>query len=250
MKLQYLSDLHLEFPLNRAYLKENPIIPSAEILIIAGDTYHLDKDFSQLEFIQQVSEQFEKVFLLPGNHEYYGGFDASTALKSMDKYIFPNVRIVNNKVIQIEDTQLVFTTLWSEITKYPDKIKRAIYDFWKIKYNGFPLSTYQFNDLHYYSFRFLEEACQAEGEKIVITHHLPSFQCNVEEFMFSKWNEAFCVDKHQFIVDSDIKYWIYGHSHRNKKDFEINGTKMITNQMGYVEYGEQSTFRLDKTIDL
>ena len=37
MNIQYCSDLHIEFPKNKAFLKENPIQPVGDILIIAGD---------------------------------------------------------------------------------------------------------------------------------------------------------------------------------------------------------------------
>jgi hypothetical protein len=37
MTFQYCSDLHLEFPANKKYLKANPIKPESEILLLAGD---------------------------------------------------------------------------------------------------------------------------------------------------------------------------------------------------------------------
>jgi len=37
MKVQYCSDLHLEFWENRIFLKKNPIVPAEHILIMAGD---------------------------------------------------------------------------------------------------------------------------------------------------------------------------------------------------------------------
>jgi len=44
MKIQYCSDLHLEFWDNEFFLKHNPLIPCGEILLLAGDTFHLGND--------------------------------------------------------------------------------------------------------------------------------------------------------------------------------------------------------------
>ena len=57
------------------------------------------------------------------------------------------------------------------------------------------------------------------GEKIVVTHHLPSNECNIDRFKNSELNQAFCVEKSRFISENNIRYWIYGHSHGNKEDF-------------------------------
>lgn len=37
MLIQYCSDLHLEFPVNKKYLNANPVKPEGEILLLGGD---------------------------------------------------------------------------------------------------------------------------------------------------------------------------------------------------------------------
>ena len=44
MVVQYASDLHLEFSDNWNYLKQNPIQPVGDILILAGDIGYLGDD--------------------------------------------------------------------------------------------------------------------------------------------------------------------------------------------------------------
>ena len=51
-----------------------------------------------------------------------------------------------------------------------------------------------------------------------------------------------------YIKDSDIDYWIYGHSHYNV-DVEIGNTKCVSNQLGYVFHGEHESFDPGKFIE-
>ncbi|MCB0614319.1 MAG: metallophosphoesterase [Phaeodactylibacter sp.] len=82
MNIQYCSDLHREFPDNRRWLAANPLIPSAEILVIAGDCFYLGDDYGSYDFIRWAADSFKAVYILPGNHEYYGGYDVATAFFS------------------------------------------------------------------------------------------------------------------------------------------------------------------------
>jgi porphobilinogen deaminase len=58
------------------------------------------------------------------------------------------------------------------------------------------------------------------------------------EFKNSRINGAFMAELHDFIYDNRIDFWIYGHSHRNMPTIDINGTKMLCNQLGYVQSSE------------
>lgn len=50
-------------------------------------------------------------------------------------------------------------------------------------------------------------------------------------------NGAFTVELGEYIADSGIDYWIYGHSHRNI-DAQIGKTKIMSNQLGYISHNE------------
>ena len=60
---QYISDLHLEKNFPRNIKAEKPF------LILAGDIgYPFQKSY--VDFLQSLSYQFDKVFIITGNHEY------------------------------------------------------------------------------------------------------------------------------------------------------------------------------------
>ncbi|MEM9848923.1 MAG: metallophosphoesterase [Bacteroidota bacterium] len=248
MQIQYASDLHLEFPANWRWLQAHPIIPKAEILLLAGDTYTLGNQMEKHAFFDWASASFEQVFLIPGNHEYYGGFDAKMGMEI--EYEIPlrdNVHLLNNATRYLGDTRIIFSTLWSKVVREVLAVYRGMTDFRLIRFDGVPLSIDRYNELFEHAWTYVKTALETEhqGKTIVVTHHLPSDYCNLPKYRGSRLNEGFCTDLTNYILDSAADYWIYGHSHGNRNAFQIGETTLLTNQLGYVEMGEH--FRFDRT---
>ncbi|WP_088653547.1 metallophosphoesterase [Geofilum rhodophaeum] len=73
MKVQYCSDLHLEFFQNAKFLNENPIKPVGDILVLAGDIIYWEQENFKHWFFDYISDNFKEVYYIPGNHEFYSG---------------------------------------------------------------------------------------------------------------------------------------------------------------------------------
>lgn len=68
-----------------------------------------------------------------------------------------------------------------------------------------------------------------------VTHHVPTELNYPEMYKGSELNDAFVVELFDLIESSSADYWLYGHHHRIIPEFTIGKTKLITNQMGYVQ---------------
>jgi len=98
MKIQYASDLHLEFQENSKFLKENPLVPAGDILVLAGDIDYLydNKYYREHPFWDYVSENFRETLIVPGNHEFYRSGDVGTIKNGCIAEIRPNVKCYYN----------------------------------------------------------------------------------------------------------------------------------------------------------
>ena len=248
MKIQYASDLHLEFQDNSRFLRNNPMIPVGDILLLAGDIGYLgDNSYNLHPFWDWASDNFRQTLVIPGNHEFYKSGDLATIQNGCIAEIRPNVKCYYNTVVTIDDIDFILCTLWSTIRIENAFItQQSVSDFYRIAYNGRLLIPHFFNQVHQESVAFLHDAVKATNnpKRVVVSHHVPTALCMAEEFKNSRINGAFVAELHEFIHENQIDYWIYGHSHRNMPEIDINGTKMLCNQLGYVAYGEHGTFNL------
>ena len=111
MKIQYCSDLHLEFPKNKEYIRINPIRPEGDILILAGDIVPFAVMDKYEDFFNYLSDNFQMTYWIPGNHEYYH-FDAINKSGTFSENIRSNVVLLNNTAVKLQDTKFIFSTLW------------------------------------------------------------------------------------------------------------------------------------------
>lgn len=253
MKIQYCSDLHLEFPENQTFLKSHPLKPEGDILILAGDIVPFAIMDKYPDFFDYLTDHFETTYWLPGNHEYYHS-DASERSGTFNEKIRSNIVLINNQSVKLNNTRLIFSTLWSYISPSSEyMIKKNMSDFHVISYQGQRFSIDVFNKLHEESKAFLVSALQdkkGDCETIVVTHHVPTLKNYPDRYTGSLLNEAFVVELSDLIEDSEIDYWMYGHTHANTADFELGKTLMLTNQLGYIEYNEHQYFDIAKTITI
>lgn len=252
VKIQYASDLHLEFKDNKQWLEDHPLLPVGDILLLAGDIYHLGPHYFKHPFFAKLSKQFKQVYIIPGNHEYYEGYDLAETITPTKRAIHHNVFLVNNIALDLGEVELICSTLWSRIEQYPIEVRYGMMDFKHILYHRRIISVQDYNECFEECWGFLRPLLEKPAEKprIVMTHHLPSAACNAEEFVGSKLNEGFCTDLTRHIEASQVDYWIYGHSHRNLPDFTIGNTQMLTNQLGYVRWRESKTFNTGLIIEV
>ena len=252
MKIQYCSDLHLEFPENKKYLLENPIIPTAEILVLAGDIIPFAILDQHQEFFDYLSDHFEMVFWIPGNHEYYHS-DIHQRAGSFEEKIRENVILMNNKVKSIGETKLIFSTLWSYISPQNRfEIQQSLNDFRLIKNVGKAFDSKAYTNLFLENFNFLKNSILEDetSKKVIVTHHVPTMLNYPPQYKGSTINQAFATELSEFIEKNEIDYWIYGHHHFNTEDFLIGKTKLLTNQLGYARYGENLNYKRDVFLEI
>ena len=177
---------------------------------------------------------------MPGNHEYYQNYDVLADGDSWSREILPNVHYHQNKVVRIDNVDFILSTLWSHIRPEDEfVVEQGMYDFRQILYNGRRFTPADFNAEHEKCLDFIKRSvAKSTAEHIVVvTHHLPTMAVVAPEHKGNLLNSAFATELGDFIADSRIDAWIFGHSHANI-DETIGNTRIVCNQLGYVYYRE------------
>jgi Icc-related predicted phosphoesterase len=246
MKIQYCSDLHLEFEDNTAFLKNNPMTPSGDYLVLAGDVSYLGRILSADKwFFDWCSDNYRETYYLPGNHEFYDHSDISILKSPFKEALHSNVFMVNNTSINIEGYDLLFTPLFSRISDINNMIIRfCMNDFHRIFVHKKRMTIEDYNLINSICVSFLQtELERAKNPVMIFTHHVPTRLCSSREHNESPLSEAFANDLDDLIIKytEKIRYWVFGHSHRSTSR-EIGKTTIVSNQLGYIIEHENTGF--------
>ena len=247
MKIQYASDLHLEFAENRSFIEDRGMAPVGDVLVLAGDVSYLgDRNMIKRRFFDWCADRFSQTFIVPGNHEFYHGYDIARTMVDYEFAYRDNVRYLNNRSVVIGDTELFFTTLWTIINPiHLWGIQRGMNDFKHGILNGARFTANDVDELHARCLAWMAAALKSSNaaHKVIVTHHCPTMRKEFTGYPGGVLNTAFQVDLDSFIEQCGADYWIYGHTHfAGGSGSKIGNTILLSNQLGYVYYNEHRAF--------
>ncbi|GKT13320.1 metallophosphoesterase [Acidovorax sp. SUPP2522] len=273
MKIQLLSDLHLEA---HPAFAPSPA-PGADVLVLAGDigSYQsgsqlADDDFGLARFspLPQFAGWPTPVLFVPGNHEYdMQDFDAA---QQRLRQVCDRLGLVwlERESVVLEGVRFVGTTLWSDFDalaedegstdlarrlRQREKAFRAA-NFYLRKTGG----TRSGEPFLAEPMREQSLACQAwlrdalarpfDGPTVAVTHFAPSLKSADPRYGLIPGTAGFCNALDDLLPHAQL--WMHGHLH-SPSDYTVQGARadgtpwrcrVVANPLGYARKGEQDTF--------
>lgn len=240
MKLQILSDLHLELS------KFEPFATDADVIVLAGDIALEDNGIIWARAVFPNKE----IIYVPGNHEFYGTKRLET-LELMRRAAHEcEVHLLDDAEIVIDGIRFIGSTLWTDFNLFGQESQLAAMNECQDRVNDFRLiheeNQKRFSpafsvELHEISLAWLIAKLDEPfiGKTVVVTHHLPSSKSVMERFKDSLITACFASELDYLF--GKVNLWVHGHTHSNS-DYEVKGTRVICNPRGYVTYNSRENF--------
>ena len=279
MKIQLLSDLHLE---SNPHFTATPT-PGADVLVLAGDigSYQKGSKLSDLNIADFGLARFSPlpvasggaawpvpVFFLPGNHEYDGlEFDEAHArLRETCERL--GMVWLERETVVLAGVRFIGCTLWTDFDALADINPQAadspLTQQLQAREKAFRAANFYLHKNH--SFRqglpMLADAVREEGVKsqdwlrlvlaeafngptVVVTHFAPSLLSADPRYGLNAGTAGFCNGLDDLL--GSARLWLHGHLHC-PADYVKNGCRVVANPLGYARKGEQDGFQADLLI--
>lgn len=263
MKVCILSDLHLEI-FNIKFSKID-----CDIMVLAGDigTGTMAKDF----IMWHLENGVKHILYVFGNHEFWNKetnsiskffnptiYEESSTLSDSYQYTIDQwleldkkierLHVLHNKEFIYKNIRFLGTTLWTDFNKKIENQYFAlnnINDYKYITYQDRNLQPHDVFNFHIKAKKWLInnlEPKEVESKlnidlkvdlkTVVISHHLPSYNCIDQKYKDSFLNSSFASNLDKLMEKYKIDYWIHGHTH-SSIDTLLYDTRIICNPRGY-----------------
>jgi predicted phosphodiesterase len=280
MKIQLLSDLHLEVHPQWT----TTVAPGADLLVLAGDigSYQVgsllaDKDFGLARFSPKNGWPTPVLFV-PGNHEYDGlDFDVAHARlhETCERLgiIWLEREVVTYPGIHGNGIRFVGTTLWSDFDALGPPESAENFPTAGLLAQQLQARDKAFRAANYYLKKtgttrhgspMLAEAVRAQalqcqdwlvkalaepfcGTTVVVTHFAPSLLSADPRYGLKPGTAGFCNALDHLLPFAQL--WLHGHLHA-PSHYAKHGCRVVANPLGYARKSEQAAFQPSQCIEL
>jgi hypothetical protein len=230
MKIQLLSDLHIEFwpKLHNLSLFQT----DADVCVLAGDI-NVGRE-NTLKTLKEFASMYSHVIYIRGNHEEYGSsFNAFRDKDAFKDKLPANVHFLDPGTLHLEGVTFIGAPLWTDFGNDPLAEHMSAYginDFVRVK----DATTQRYTKECSSQKAFIKQAYDAyAGKKVIITHFLPAMECISPRFLSGgPINKYFANNMGNYISTLSDTTWMFGHTH-DSIDFHIGDTRMLCNPYGY-----------------
>jgi Icc-related predicted phosphoesterase len=250
MKLQILSDLHIEFQ------PFNPPSTAADVIILAGDIHVAKRG---IDWMRSTFPSLPVIYIL-GNHEYYGRAYPKHLNDLKQLVANTNIQILENDRITIDEVTFLGCTLWTDFNLFGEpqiagyRATQTMSDYRKIRVSPQyrKLRSIDTAVIHDRSLSWLRsEVTTLKNNRkkfVIVTHHAPSKRSISAEYDGDLLSAAYASQLDRFVEDSNARLWIHGHIH-TRQDYLIGNTRVICNPRGYPDEINED-FIPDLTIEV
>lgn len=264
MKLQILSDLHIDSYARQSHPMGHIPKTDADVVLVAGDTANSDIGMPWLQ--EQAARLQVPLITIAGNHEYFNEdvlhFDKKLA--TWDNYSIESkqgVRFLQCQHIDIGEIRILGCTLWTDYQYQANEdtmaaATRFMRDYKQIYAGGELFSPEVSMQIHAVQRQWLKQALMTAkdlGKKtVVMSHHSISPLSVSEKYANLPSNAAFVSDLSGWMhEDWAPTLWIHGHTHE-AFDYRIGNTRVIVNPRAYPNEVSSTAlaFAWDKVVDI
>lgn len=236
MRIFAISDIHIDYPENNAWLDRISLVDfQNDILILAGD---VSEDESLLaSCFRRLKRRFANVFFVPGNHDIW--VKSAEKINSLQKF----ERVLNlaedsgvmTQSASISDINFVPIFSWYDYSfGFPSEfINTAWMDFRRCKW---PDDMDKADKVHAYFMSLNHSFPRQAGQRVItFSHFMPRIDL-MPSYIPKSRREIYpvlgsdTIDVHLRKLNSDVH--IYGHSHINRS-VVLDGVHYINNAFAY-----------------